>query len=160
MMDGDGQNDPADIPMLVSTIHKKKCNMVQGYRQNREDNFVRKVSSRLANGFRNWMTKDSIRDVGCSLRAIERQSLDNLTVFKGMHRFLPTMIRLNGYDNIIEMPVNHRPRLRGLTKYGIGNRLFVGLKDTFAMNWMKERLVKPKIAKISPNAPEIKENHE
>jgi len=149
MMDGDGQNDPADIPKLVETLIEKNCDLVQGYRFNREDSIVRKISSRLGNGFRNWQTKESIRDVGCSIRAFKKTCVANIIAYKGMHRFLPTLIRINGYNNIVEIPVNHRPRLRGQTKYGISNRLMVGLKDTFAVKWMMTRLVKPELKIIS-----------
>lgn len=148
-MDGDGQNDPADIPHLTGKLHETGCDMVQGWRKTREDSLVRKISSRIGNGYRNKLTRDSIRDVGCSLRVMKRQCVENLIAFKGMHRFLPTLVRINGFENIIEMPVNHRPRLKGQTKYGIGNRMFVGIKDTFAVRWMAEQLTRPTIRATS-----------
>ncbi len=148
-MDGDGQNDPAEIPRLLETLRTQKCDMVQGWREKRDDNFIRKISSKIGNGFRNWVTQDNIRDVGCSMRAFNRECVDNILAFKGMHRFLPTLVKINGYENIVEIPVKHRARFRGQTKYGISNRLFVGLKDSYAVKWMKSRLVKPEVRLIS-----------
>jgi glycosyltransferase involved in cell wall biosynthesis len=144
-LDGDGQNDPKDIPMLVNTLLNKKAHMVNGWRKNRADTLVRKISSRIGNGFRNKLTGDNIRDVGCSIRAFQRDCVENITVFKGMHRFLPTLARMGGASIILEVPVNHRPRQRGVTKYGISNRLWVGLADTLAVRWMQSRLVFPKV---------------
>jgi dolichol-phosphate mannosyltransferase len=144
-LDGDGQNDPADIPMLVNRLISERADMVNGRRKKREDSMIRKLSSRIGNGFRNWATGENVRDVGCSLRAFRRPCVEDVTVFKGMHRFLPTLVRIAGYGRIIEIPVNHRPRERGKTKYGIGNRLWVGLADTLAVRWMQARMVFPKI---------------
>jgi len=125
--------------------------MVNGWRKTRMDSSVRKASSLIANAFRNKMTKDNIKDVGCSIRAFRRECVDNVILFKGMHRFLPTLIRISGYPKIVEMPVNHRPRRFGETKYGIQNRLWVGLADTFAVLWMKHRMAFPKIKEKSRN---------
>ena len=144
-LDGDGQNDPADIPLLVNRLISDKADMVNGRRRKREDSMVRKISSRVANGFRNRMTKENVSDVGCSLRAMRKECIEQVPVFKGMHRFLPTLIRMAGYGKIVEVPVNHRPRERGKTKYGIQNRLWVGLGDTFAVRWMQNRMVFPKV---------------
>jgi glycosyltransferase involved in cell wall biosynthesis len=144
-LDGDGQNDPADIPALVNRLISDGADMVNGWRKTREDSFIRKISSKIANGFRNRITRENIRDVGCSLRAFRRECVDRVPVFKGMHRFLPTLIRIAGFDKILEMPVNHRPRKLGKTKYGIHNRLWVGLADTVAVYWMQRRMVFPVI---------------
>jgi dolichol-phosphate mannosyltransferase len=151
-LDGDGQNDPSDIPPLINRLISDKADMVNGRRKKREDSIVRKISSRIANGFRNRMTKENVKDVGCSLRAIRKECVQQVPVFKGMHRFLPTLIRMGGYNRIVELPVNHRPRERGKTKYGIQNRLWVGLADTFAVRWMQHRLVFPKVKENSRNA--------
>ena len=148
-LDGDGQNDPADIPFLVNRLYAEKADMVNGMRRKREDSVVRKMSSKIANGFRNRITKENVTDVGCSIRAIRKECVEQVPVFKGMHRFLPTLIRMAGYQKIIEVPVNHRPRKRGKTKYGIQNRLWVGLGDTFAVRWMQNRMVYPKIKEDS-----------
>ncbi len=148
-LDGDGQNDPADIPMLVNRLISENADMVNGRRRKREDSLIRKISSRLGNGFRNWVTGENVRDVGCSLRAFRRPCVEHVPVFKGMHRFLPTLVRIVGYGRIVEISVNHRPRERGQTKYGIGNRLWVGLADTLAVRWMQSRMVFPRIKEDS-----------
>ncbi len=144
-LDGDGQNDPADLPELIKRLLDDDADMVNGWRQKRMDSFVRKISSSIANGFRNWVTREQIRDVGCSLRVFRRECVEDIPVFKGMHRFLPTLVRMRNFDRIVEVPVAHRPRKRGLTKYGIHNRLWVGIADTFAVRWMQSRLVYPEI---------------
>ena len=144
-LDGDGQNDPADIPMLVNQLINQRADMVNGWRKNRADTVLRKISSRIGNGFRNKLTKENVRDVGCSIRAINSECVAEIPVFKGMHRFIPTLVRISGFKNIIEVPVNHRPRERGKTKYGIQNRLWVGLADTLAVCWMQSRMVFPKV---------------
>ena len=143
-LDGDGQNDPASIPALINRLIKEDADMVNGWREKRRDSIVRKISSRIANAYRNFLTGEKIRDVGCALRAFKRECIEGLPVFKGMHRFFPTLVRLNGSDKIIEEPVNHRQRERGKTKYGINNRLWVGILDTFAVCWMRWRMVYPK----------------
>ncbi len=142
-LDGDGQNDPASIPNLVKTLMSEKADVVNGWRRKRQDNLIRKISSKIANGFRNMLTGEKVRDVGCALRAMRKECLENIPVFKGMHRFLPTLIRISGHGKIIEIPVNHRPRTLGKTKYGVWNRLWVGIGDTMAVCWMKRRMVYP-----------------
>ena len=148
-LDGDGQNDPNDIPRLVKFLHKQGAHMVNGWRKNRRDSLVRKISSRIGNGFRNLITRDNIKDVGCSIRAFRRKCVQDIFLFRGMHRFLPTLVRINGYTKILEIPVNHRPRQFGQSKYGISNRLWVGLMDTLAVLWMRLRKVNPKIKTCS-----------
>ena len=143
-LDGDGQNDPADFPALLERLEAGPEDVVNGIRRNRRDSFIRKISSKLANGFRNFLTREHVTDVGCAIRVFYTECTRSLPVFKGMHRFLPTLFRMQGY-RITEIPVNHRPRLRGKTKYGINNRLWVGLADTFAVCWMRHRLVYPRI---------------
>lgn len=143
-LDGDGQNDPADIPKLVRKLLDEDADMVNGWRQNRRDSIVRKLSSKIANAYRNILTGEKIRDVGCAIRVFKKECFHNIPVFKGMHRFFPTLVRIAGHDKIIEEPVNHRPRERGKTKYGINNRLWVGIADTFAVCWMRWRMVFPK----------------
>lgn len=135
-MDADQQNDPADIPLLLDP--SVKADAVCGVRQTREDDWVKRLSSRIANGFRNWITKDVIADAGCTFRAIRREALREVPVFNGMHRFLPTLLRLQGFE-VVEISVNHRPRTRGESKYGIGNRMFRGLVDCFAILWFRRR---------------------
>lgn len=146
-LDGDGQNDPRDLPRLLDRLDQGDVDMVNGVRQKRRDSFLRRISSRIANGFRNWATEERVSDVGCSIRACRRECLSGIIVFRGMHRFLPTLVRMRGY-RIVEMPVNHRPRTKGKTKYGVNNRLWVGLADTFAVRWMQKRLVHPRVRKV------------
>ena len=142
-LDGDGQNDPTDIPALLERLRAENLDMVNGWRKKRRDSLVRKLSSRIANGFRNALTGEHIRDVGCALRVFRREPALKVPVFKGMHRFFPTLFRIAGYERIAEAPVNHRPRLLGETKYGVNNRLWVGIVDTLAVIWMRRRLVFP-----------------
>ncbi len=149
-MDGDGQNDPQFIPVLVKELLKNKADLVNGWRQKRRDNIIRRLSSRIANFYRNVLTGEKIKDVGCSLRAFKKQCVSGIPVFKGMHRFFPTLLRLAGYTRVIEIPVNHRPRKHGKTKYGINNRLWVGIIDTFAVCWMRSRMVYPRSKEIIP----------
>jgi glycosyltransferase involved in cell wall biosynthesis len=143
-MDGDGQNDPHDFPHLLERLKQGDADMVNGIRKKRQDSFIRKLSSKIANGYRNWMTRESVTDVGCAIRVFRRECFTDIPVFKGMHRFFPTLVRMQGW-RITEIPVNHRPRLQGQTKYGINNRLWVGIADTFAIRWMLWRMVRPKV---------------
>jgi glycosyltransferase involved in cell wall biosynthesis len=138
-LDADLQNDPADIPRLLAKLDEG-YDAVSGIRRNRRDTWVRRVSSRIANGVRNWATDESVTDVGCSLKAYRREFLENLPMFTGMHRFLPTLVRWNG-ARLAEIDVNHRPRLHGVAKYGVGNRLFRALADLFAVRWMRKRWI-------------------
>jgi len=137
-IDGDGQNDPAGIPSLMEMVESGECDMANGYRARREDTLVRKLSSRIANSFRNWVTGKTVRDVGCSTRVFRRECVESLPQFKGMHRFLPTIVAIKGF-RLAEAPVNHRPRVYGKTKYSIKNRLWVGLADTFGVLWLRKR---------------------
>ncbi len=144
-LDGDGQSDPADVPGMLALLLAKEADLVNGFRARREDSVVRKLSSRVGNAVRNWITGEQVRDVGCSLRVMRREALAHLFVFRGMHRFLPTLMRLNGVGRTLEVPVHHRPRLRGQTKYGINNRLWVGLADLFGVWWLQRRTVAPRV---------------
>jgi glycosyltransferase involved in cell wall biosynthesis len=140
-LDGDGQNDPGDVPRMIALLRAEGADVVNGWREERRDGAVRRLSSRVANGFRNWLTDERVRDVGCSLRVMRREAVRHLFVFRGMHRFLPTLARLNGCERILEVPVHHRPRVHGRTKYGVQNRLWVGLADAFAVRWLQSRTV-------------------
>lgn len=150
-LDGDGQNPPEEIPGLVERLLRNDFDMVCGYRIKRY-RFKRLIASRIANGFRNFVTPDKIRDVGCSLRAFRAECVDGLFLFRGMHRFLPTLVRLNGYDRIVEVPVSHSPRRLGRSKYGLNDRLWVGIVDTIAVRWMCKRKVVPRVHISSPAA--------
>jgi dolichol-phosphate mannosyltransferase len=148
-LDGDGQNDPADLPLLLRQLLDGRVDMVNGVRAKRRDSWVRRLSSKVANGFRNWLTGEQVTDVGCAIRVFRRECVAHVPVFKGMHRFLPTLVRMQGY-RISESPVRHRPRTRGRTKYGINNRLWVGIVDTVAVCWMQRRLVWPRVRTVEP----------
>lgn len=148
-LDGDGQNDPGDIPNLLEHLHREKCDMVNGVRQSRRDTLTRKISSRIGNAFRNWLTRENIADVGCSLRVFRHACVEDIIPFNGYHRFLPTLVRIAGYTKIDQIPVNHRPRKFGYSSYGIQNRLWVGLLDTLAVRWMQRRLVFPQVKSAS-----------
>jgi dolichol-phosphate mannosyltransferase len=154
MIDADLQNDPADLPKMVELLDAGECDCVCGIRQKRQDSWIRKLSSKIGNGTRNWLTHESIQDVGCSIRVFRRELLDRLKMYRGMHRFLPTLLRLEG-ARIKEIPVHHHPRTRGKTKYGIGNRLFRGLRDIFAVRWMQSRHIAYRIkAQSQPQDPD------
>jgi glycosyltransferase involved in cell wall biosynthesis len=147
-MDGDGQNDPSDIPKLVDIIRSGRMDMANGYRARRRDTLIRKLASRIANGFRNAVTGKTVRDVGCSTRAFRCECVANLPNFKGMHRFLPTLVAMQGFT-LGELPVNHRPRTRGNSKYTINNRLWVGLVDTLGILWLRKRAFRYTVARKS-----------
>jgi glycosyltransferase involved in cell wall biosynthesis len=137
-LDGDLQNDPAEIPRLVGMLKDWDC--VCGIRVRRQDSWWKRFSSRIANGFRNWVTGDNIVDTGCTLKAFRRECLERLELYRGMHRFLPTLLKMRGY-RVTQVPVGHHPRLHGKTKYGTWGRLVKGLADVWAVRWMnKNRL--------------------
>lgn len=137
-LDADGQNDPADLPRLLTIMEENSADIVNGYRARRADNIIRKISSRIGNGVRNLFTGKTVKDVGCSTRCFKRECIRLLPPFKGMHRFLPTLFALHGFS-FVEVPVNHRPRDKGQTKYSINNRLWVGIHDLFGIRWFKSR---------------------
>lgn len=142
VLDADLQNDPADLPAMVDLMQREHADMVQGDRSlNRRDNIVRRVGSVVGRGFRGLILGDSIRDTGCSLRLMKREiALAIPLEFRGLHRFIPVTARHLGY-RVVEMPVSHRPRTAGETKYGMGvlSRAIPGLIDCFAVRWMKSR---------------------
>jgi dolichol-phosphate mannosyltransferase len=142
VLDADLQNDPAEIPAMVKLLREKNVDMVQGDRSHaRKDNAVRRVGSWVGRKFRLWLLGDTIRDTGCSLRLMKREIALQLPLqYKGMHRFIPVMARHLGFV-VVEMPVQHRPRIAGETKYGFGimQRALPGLHDLFAVRWMRSR---------------------
>jgi glycosyltransferase involved in cell wall biosynthesis len=135
-LDGDLQNDPRDIPRLVAALDDH--DVVVGYRTERCDPWSRRWASRLANAVRNRVTGDDIIDTGCSLKAFRGECLRGLKLYRGMHRFLPTLLRLEG-RRVVQLPVRHRPRRSGRSKYGIANRLFAACTDLLAVRWMSKR---------------------
>ena len=137
LIDGDLQNDPADIPKLLAEL-EHGADLVAGYRAQRKDTVVKRLTSRIANAVRSRFTKDGIRDTGCTLKAMRRECIHTLVPFKGMHRFIPALIKGGGY-RIVEVPVNHRPRKFGVSKYGLGNRAVRATVDMFGVRWLLSR---------------------
>ena len=141
VMDADLQNDPRDIPRLLS--HLDHWDAATGWRVDRAagDKFVRRVSSRIANRIRNWVSADTIQDSGCTFRAFRRECLHRLVLYRGFHRFVPTLLKMRGY-RVIEVPVGHRPRRFGRSKYGVLNRAAVAFVDLLVIRWMNARLLR------------------
>ena len=137
-LDADLQNDPNDIPKLVETLERTGATAVAGYRATRRDTSWKRLQSRIANGVRNRLNGEVIRDTGCSLKAFRTEAVNAVPLFVGMHRFLPTLIKMQG-GTVTEVPVGHRPRKHGATKYGMWNRVWRSLIDAFAVRWMQRR---------------------
>ncbi len=145
-LDSDMQNDPRDMPNLLRGLEQFDC--VCGTRvaaRRKGDNWVRIVSSRIANWVRNKLSGEEISDAGCTYRAFKRECVADLKFFKGMHRFLPTLIKMEGFT-VTEIPISHHPRGAGQTHYGISNRLFASFYDLLAVRWMKRRMFRYQIA--------------
>src|SRR5437667_3524123 len=143
MIDVDLQNEPADITRLIEQI-LRGADLVCGYRAKRKDTITKRVTSRIANFVRSRFTKDYVRDTGCTLKAMRRECADALVPFKGMHRFIPALTRGAGH-RLVEIPVNHRPRRFGQTKYGFGSRALRATADMFGMRWLLSRRFNYKI---------------
>lgn len=135
-IDADLQTDPEDILVLYSYL--ENYDMINGRRATREDGIIKKISSWVGNTARNIITGDDIKDTGCPLKLFRKEVAKSYYLYEGMHRFLPTLAKINGF-RVIEVPVRHYDRMFGQSKYGIWNRLFKGLKDAFAVRWMKKR---------------------
>lgn len=135
-MDADLQNDPADIPKLLEKLDY--YDMVCGWRQKRNDPWIKRISSKVANYIRNKLSEEDIRDTGCSLKAYRRECLGHIKLYNGMHRFLPTLFKMEGFS-VAEIVVNHYPRKFGKSKYGISNRAFRAFMDLLVVRWMKKR---------------------
>jgi dolichol-phosphate mannosyltransferase len=140
LIDGDLQNDPNDIPRLLAEI-ERGADLVCGYRANRKDTWFKRIQSQIANGIRSRFTKDGIRDTGCTLKAMRRECVEALVPFQGMHRFIPALIKGFGYK-ITEIPVNHRARLHGFSKYSFGNRALHATIDMFGVRWLLGRQIR------------------
>ncbi|HUE41117.1 MAG TPA: glycosyltransferase family 2 protein [Chthoniobacterales bacterium] len=143
MIDSDLQNDPSDITRLLAEI-SRGADLVCGYRAQRKDTLSKRLTSRIANFVRSRFTEDYVRDTGCTLKAMRRECADALVPFKGMHRFIPALVRGAGY-RLIEIPVNHRPRRFGQTKYGFGSRAVRATTDMFGVRWLLSRRLNYKI---------------
>ena len=148
-LDADLQNDPADVPSLVAQLETSGAAAVVGYRVDRRDSRWKRVQSRIANGVRNWLNRETIRDTGCSLKAFRADAVRALPLFNGMHRFLATLVRMQG-GRVVEAPVRHRPRRFGRTKYGMWNRIWRSLVDAFAVRWMQRRALSYRVSEELP----------
>jgi dolichol-phosphate mannosyltransferase len=138
VLDGDGQNDPADIPTLFAALYLTEDAMAVGERRKRRDTWNRRVSSRVANTFRSSLLHDGIADTGCGLKVFYRADFLQLPAFDHMHRFLPALMQNRG-RRVRSIPVNHRPRRHGRSKYGINNRLWTGIVDLLGVMWLQRR---------------------
>ncbi len=147
-LDGDGQNDPADIPALLAKLadptQPANLELLAGWRAQRNDTFLRRISSKIANGVRSRLLKDNTPDTGCGLKVFARETFLLLPNFDHVHRFLPALVMRNG-GAVVSVPVHHRARERGTSKYGVHNRLWVGIVDLFGVAWLQRRVRLPVI---------------
>ncbi len=148
-LDGDGQNDPADIPKLLEARAQAdaavKC--FAGWRVNRRDDVIKRLSSKIANGIRSRILRDATPDTGCGLKLFEREAFLDLPYFDHMHRFLPALFQRSGWQ-VKSVAVNHRPRTRGVSKYGMWNRLWVGISDLRGVGWLIRRAKRTQVEEI------------
>lgn len=143
-LDGDMQNDPRDLPGMLARVEAGEADAVVGVRRKRRDTWTRRVSSKIGNAVRNWLTGDRVTDAACGIKVIRREYFLRAPKFVGMHRFMATLVRYLG-GKVVEVDVNHRPRAAGTAKYGIGNRIWKGLRDCLAMRWLRTRLLMHRI---------------
>lgn len=146
-LDADGQNVPGDLPRLIDALDRADC--VCGVRTNRRDTFAKRLASRVANAIRRRVLSDGMSDIGCSLRVMRASYLARIKLFRGGHRFLPSLLAMEG-ARVIELPVRHRPRLHGTSKYGIGQRLVVASVDLLAVLWLKRRIDRYEVKELNP----------
>jgi len=137
-LDSDLQNDPEDIPRLLEYLDR--YDMATGWRQKREDPWLKRIASRVGNSVRNRLSGESINDSACTLRVFKRECLQDIPIFNGMHRFMSTLVKMRGY-RIVEVPVTHHPRKYGESKYNIRNRMWRSFVDLLAVRWMKGRRI-------------------
>ncbi len=157
-LDGDGQNDPADVPRLFARACQGGATLVAGHRTSRRDDWIKRLSSRVANRVRSALLKDGTPDTGCGLKVIHREAFLALPYFDHMHRFLPALVQAQG-GNCVSVPVNHRPRGAGQSHYGLHNRLWVGLVDMVGVMWLRRRsrLPAPTITGMAPSTSQAAE---
>ncbi|MHB0777532.1 glycosyltransferase family 2 protein [Halomonas sp. WWR20] len=153
-LDGDGQNDPADIPRLLERARQGDATLIAGHRVSRRDDWLKRLSSRLANRVRAALLNDGTPDTGCGLKVISREAFVTLPYFNHMHRFLPALVKSQG-GQCISLPVNHRSRSAGQSHYGVNNRLWAGLLDMLGVMWLqyRSRLPAP-VIQVPPQAQE------
>ena len=147
-LDGDGQNDPADIPALITRALKGDVDLVGGLRLKRQDDWRKKISTKIGNGVRQALLNDGCRDTGCGLKVFKRSAFLDIPSFAAMHRFLPALFQMRGYTTDF-VPVNHRPRERGVSKYGNLQRGLIGLVDLMGVLWLKARARAPKSSELA-----------
>lgn len=152
-LDGDGQNDPANIPALYDALHAEgvsaRLQLANGWRHQRKDTWLKRLSSKVANAVRSGMLGDNTPDSGCGLKVFSREAYLDLPFFDHLHRFTPAMIIANGGE-IISVKVSHRDRTRGTSKYGLHNRLWVGIVDLFGVMWLRRRATRPQVVEETP----------
>jgi dolichol-phosphate mannosyltransferase len=150
-LDGDGQNDPADLPMLIAARDAPggpaNLQLLTGYRRTRRDRWLKRISSRIANGVRSRLLGDATPDTGCGLKLIQRSTYLQLPFFDHMHRFLPALVQRNG-GATVSVDVRHRPRERGQSNYGLFDRLWVGIVDLFGVLWLRRRMQRPESTEL------------
>lgn len=152
-LDADLQNDPAELPAFLEAVKKTDCVCGSRVETRREgDNWIRVWSSLTANAVRNKLSGENISDAGCTYRVFRRECVSNLKFFKGMHRFLPTLIKMEGYQ-VAELSIKNQPRLAGTSKYGVWNRVFSSFADLLAVRWMKKRMFPVQVAEQTPGKP-------
>jgi glycosyltransferase involved in cell wall biosynthesis len=147
LLDGDRQNNPTDIRRMLAKLDEG-FDLVCGWRVKRQDNLSKKISSKIANFVRSRFAKDGVHDTGCSLKIMRRECREALVLFRGMHRFIPALVKGMGY-RITEMPVDHRPRVAGVSKYGFGSRAWKATCDMFAVRWLLSRQLKVRVRRES-----------
>ena len=150
-IDADLQNDPEEIPRLLDLLEEKQVDMVSGWRKDRQDTPFRKWQSRQANRIRNWITQETVNDSASSLKVYRAEAIKGIKLFRGAHRYFPTLVKLRGYT-VLETPVKHSARFAGTAKYGFGNRAFVGIADLFGVRWMKKRYIKYECEEVKRDA--------
>lgn len=140
-IDADLQNDPEEIPRLVPLLDEQKVDMITGWRKERQDTSFRRWQSRQANRIRNWITQETVNDSASSLKIYRAHAIKGLKLFRGAHRYFPTLVKMRGYT-VYETPVKHSARFAGTAKYGFGNRAFVGIYDLIGVRWLKKRWIR------------------
>jgi glycosyltransferase involved in cell wall biosynthesis len=145
-MDGDLQNDPGDIPALIA--HLGAWDAATGWRRQRPDPWLKRVSSRIANAVRNRVTGEDVRDSASTMRALRRSCAVAIPPYRGMHRFVPTLLRMAGF-RVLEVPIHHRPRRFGVSHFGVRNRAWTAFQDLLAVRWMQSRILRYEIEESS-----------
>ncbi len=133
MLDADLQNPPGELAKLYALL--PEADMAIGWRKDRRDPFLKRISSKIGNGYRNWRTREHVHDTGCALKVFKREVIERIKLWKGMHRFLPTLAKMEGF-RVVEVPVAHRPRVSGKSHFGVWNRLWKGMADVRTVRWM------------------------